>query len=186
MLAASDEVSVTLEPRSFKDTVGLFATGVTVITTGGVDGTAYGVTVSSFTSVSLDPPLILVCLDKQLGGLEQFLVGRPFVVNILGEDQETISNFFATSGTDRSWECGLYDKTAAGAPFLPNCLGWIECGLQTTHPGGDHAILVGEVETVRQGPDAAERSPLLYHRGRYNRLAKGFIPEQVTTPRTDL
>lgn len=186
MLAAPDEVSVTLDPRSFKDTVGLFATGVTVVTTGGVDGSAYGVTVSSFTSVSLVPPLILVCLDRQLAGLEQFLAGRPFVVNILGEDQETISNFFATGGTDRSWECGHYGKTAGGVPFLPNCLGWIECRLKDAHPGGDHAILVGEVDTVRQAPDGAGRSPLLYHRGRYNRLARDFISEQGASPRTDL
>jgi len=166
--------------------MGLFATGVTVVTTSGAAERAYGVTVSSFTSVSLDPPLILVCLDRQLGGLEQFDLERPFVVNILTEDQETISNFFATRNTDRSWDCGLYDRTDQGVPFLPNCLGWIHCRLQTIYPGGDHAILLAEVTGVQRGPHAAERGPLLYLHGRYNRLIKGFVPEHITAPRTDL
>lgn len=160
---------MTVTPPLFREVMGTFATGVTVVTTSGESGTPYGVTVNSFTSVSLRPPLILVCLDNRLSGLGHFRAGARFAVNILGEDQREISDRFATRGSDRSQ--GI-DKSSPGAtPFIPNALARLECRLSECHAGGDHTILLAEVEAVHLAPDAHLRGPLLYHRGRYRTLA---------------
>ncbi len=155
---------------SFKRVVGQFPTGVTVVTVAAADGTAYGLTVSSFTSVSLDPPLVLLCLDNRLSGLENFAAARRFTVNILAEDQWDVSDHFATPGSDRSQRCGYYAPGDRHQPRLRDSLAWIACSLEATYPGGDHSILVGRAEAVALGNRHGLKGPLVYFRGRYGQV----------------
>lgn len=175
---------MSVERDYFKGFMGLFATGVTVVTTGAPGEPAYGLTVSSFTSVSLDPQLILICLDNNLSGLDRFRMGQKFAVNILAEDQQAVSNHFATPGTDRSEESGYY-KSDAGqeAPFIRGCLGALECELVESYPAGDHTILLGKVLAVYQGKALNSKGPLLYYRGRYDSLSAEESPT-AHTPQT--
>lgn len=145
----------------------LFPTGVTVVTTLGPEGSGYGVTVSAFASVSLDPQLILICLDNQLSGLEHFGSGCFFAVNILRDDQKNISNHFATPGSDRTHACGYYQPTGSGTPRLNDSLACIVCKLTDHYPGGDHTILLGEVIEVHVRSKREEEKPLVYFGGRY-------------------
>jgi len=162
---------VEVETDYFKGFMGLFATGVTVVTTKEPDRPAYGLTVSSFTSVSLDPQLILICLDNNLSGLDQFKIGHHFAVNILAEDQTAISNHFATPGTDRSEKTGYYKSSPLGTPLIRGCLGAMECELAESHPAGDHMILIGKVLRVHRGKSLELKGPLLYYRGQYESLS---------------
>lgn len=146
--------------------MGRFATGVTIVTTHDRLGRPYGVTVNAFTSVSLDPTLVLVCLDQRLSGLKIFLDSRKFGVNILKRDQREISDHFATHGTDRSRWITATGKS--GVPLLDRTLAFLECRLAQTFEVGDHVILVGEVLEGDVSDDSAE--PLLYFQGRYRDL----------------
>ncbi len=172
--------------KAFKEVMRCFAAGVTVITTRGSGPTAYGVTASSFTSVSLDPRLVLVCLDNRLSGLDQFQRSGRFVVNILAEDQEEVSAHFATPGSDRSETCGYYAEDGMKLPMLSDSLASMECSLETTYPGGDHTILVGSVDSVRRGSRFGRHGPLLYYRGRYARLEPEPITMMQEADRSDL
>ncbi|MFZ0428569.1 MAG: flavin reductase family protein [Acidobacteriota bacterium] len=172
--------------KAFKEVMRCFAAGVTVITTRGSGPAAYGVTASSFTSVSLDPRLVLVCLDNRLSGLDQFQRSGRFVVNILAEDQEEVSAHFATPGSDRSEKCGYYADSDGDLPVLADSLASMECSLETTHPGGDHTILLGSVDAVRRGNRLGQYGPLLYYRGRYARLEPEPISAMTEAGRSDL
>lgn len=156
---------MSIDGKLFRNVMGSFATGVTVVTTEDSEQNPYGVTVNSFTSVSLNPPLVLVCLDKGLNGLEAFLESRRFAVNVLAEDQELVSTHCATRGTDRG-ECVTL-QGISGIPVIENPLALIECELRDTFPGGDHLILLGEVIHLALSPSIEERAPLLFYRGRY-------------------
>jgi flavin reductase (DIM6/NTAB) family NADH-FMN oxidoreductase RutF len=149
-----------------------FATGVTVATTQAKTGEAYGLTVSAFSSVSLNPPMVLVCLNNKRSGLEHFLAGRRFAINILGEDQEAISGYFATSGTDRTEASGHYRRSDSGLPVLSDCLSTMECQIVSTFPGGDHTILLGQVTAVVPSTQNSTGSPLIYFQGQYTALVK--------------
>src|SRR3954453_13052076 len=132
------------DPRTLRDALGCFATGVTVVTCLTPDGTPAGLTVNSFTSVSLDPPLLLLCLPKPAASAEA-LIGAPhFAVNVLQTGQQPASIRFATRDEDRfgtpPWSCG-----EAGAPILKDSLGVFECERYAVYEGGDHHILVGRV-----------------------------------------
>lgn len=155
---------------TFKRVAGQFPTGVTVVTVESGEGQAYGLTVSSFTSVSLDPPLILVCLDNRLSGIEKFSASTRFAVNILAENQREVSDYFATPGSDRSRACGYYFQLETGAPRLRDCLAWMECRPESIFPGGDHSILVGRVAAVGFGERHGKQGPLVYFRGRYGQV----------------
>ncbi|MEJ2077975.1 MAG: flavin reductase family protein [Acidobacteriota bacterium] len=172
--------------KAFKEVMRCFAAGVTVVTTRGSGPSAYGVTASSFTSVSLEPRLVLVCLDNRLSGLDQFHNAGRFVVNILAEDQEEVSAHFATPGSDRSERCGYYAQAEGDLPLLANSLAAMECSLETTYPGGDHTILVGSVDWVRRGNRFGRHGPLLYYRGRYARLEPEPITAMTEADRSDL
>lgn len=148
--------------------MGTFATGVTVLSTLDSAGAPYGVTVNSFTAVSLEPTLILVCLDNRLSGLQFFLECKRFVVNILGEDQEDVSSFFAAKGSDRS---RLDAVTESGLPMVGGAISHLECSLVDSHPAGDHTILLGRVTSIHLSEDAQERGPLLFFNGRYGRMS---------------
>ncbi len=154
------------DARTLRDALGCFATGVTVVTAMSEDGEPAGLTVNSFTSVSLDPPLLLVCISETAGSFDLLKRTSHFAVNVLHIGQQPTSHRFATSEEDRfagaPWEQG-----ASGAPILTNALATFECARHACHTGGDHIILVGAVERARFEP---QRDPLLYFRGKYRRL----------------
>ena len=152
--------------RTLRDALGCFATGVTVVTCLGEDEEPAGLTVNSFTSVSLDPPLLLVCLAKRAASAPLLIRASHFAVNVLQTGQKPASIRFSTRDEDRfgvtPWSCG-----EAGAPILKDSLGVFECERFGVHDGGDHHILVGQV--VKASFDTS-LDPLLYFRGKYRRL----------------
>jgi flavin reductase (DIM6/NTAB) family NADH-FMN oxidoreductase RutF len=154
------------DPRTLRDALGCFATGVTVVTCLTPKGTPAGLTVNSFTSVSLDPPLLLVCLHKMAASSSALIEASHFAVNVLHTEQQPASIRFSTRDEDRfgttPWSCG-----EAGAPVLMESMGVFECEHFAVHDGGDHHILVGQV--IKATFDAG-LDPLLFFRGRYRRL----------------
>lgn len=159
---------MTLDERALRDAFGCYATGITVITTVGADGTLYGVTANSFTSLSLDPPLCLFCLDYRALSFEAFVSARHFAVNVLSEDQEVLATNFARSSADK-WQGIPHEVWSTGCPILPECIANLECDTEAIHEGGDHVIIVGRVRRMRY--EDGHRRPLLYYRGRYNALS---------------
>ena len=152
----------------FRQALGNCGTGVTIVATSGTDGKPYGLTVSSFTSVSLDPPLILVCLDNRISGLQAFKDSGKFGVSVLGEDQADLSTLFAKKDSVRPAE--LYFTGKTGVPLITGSVVGIECKNFAMYAGGDHQILVGEVEAVEFGTATEGKGPLLYFRGKYGKL----------------
>ena len=144
--------------------MGKFATGVTVASTV-VDGKTWGMTANGLTSLSLDPPLVLLAVARDSLSLSNFKEGGCFALSILTADQQEISDRFAFKGPkDFS---GLEYKTAeTGAPILSNTLGWVDCRVTNVLPGGDHDIFLGEIVAG----DASDGAPLLYYSGKYARL----------------
>ena len=152
-----------MNPALFRKILGNFATGVTIVTTRDDAGKPYGVTVNSFTSVSLDPLLVLVCLHNQMAGLNTFLESKVFAINILSTKQVHLSDHFARSGVDRTRH--LNWRGALGAPLIRGCLACLECELESTFPGGDHTILIGRVAEGRLSREP--REPLLFYQSQY-------------------
>ncbi|THG37844.1 alpha/beta fold hydrolase [Sphingomonas olei] len=154
------------DARTLRDALGCFATGVTIVTAMTLDGTPIGLTANSFTSVSLDPPLLLVCIANSAGSAPALAVAERFAVNVLQIGQQPASNRFAGKGEDRfaatDWAPG-----ENGAPVLAGSLSAFECTRHAVHGGGDHFILVGRVTRATFEP---QRDPLLYFRGKYRRL----------------
>jgi flavin reductase (DIM6/NTAB) family NADH-FMN oxidoreductase RutF len=157
--------------RDFRNALGCFATGITIMTTCGPDGRFVGITVNSFASVSLDPPLVSFCLDRNALSLQSFLAGTHFAVNVLAEGQETLSAAFARSSATDKFAGLAVEIGATGCPLLPDCLSHLECVREALHDAGDHLIVVGRVVRLAHH---GEGKPLLYFRGRYARL--GEIP----------
>lgn len=154
------------DARTFRDALGCFATGVTIVTAMGEDGLPIGLTANSFTSVSLDPPLLLVCIANNAGSAAVLESAGRFAVNVLQIGQQPTSNRFASKAEDRfgatPWEVGEF-----GTPVLTGSLASFECARHAVHEGGDHFLLVGRVLKARFEP---RRDPLLYFRGKYRRL----------------
>ena len=148
--------------REFRNALGQFVTGVTVVTTLADDGAPVGITINSFTSVSLEPPMVLFCLDARSRYLDAFGKAGCFAVHVLAADQREWSVRFAGSG-DR-WDGVGSTAWDTGAPIIEGCLGVFECTLTAIHDGGDHKILVGQVIRLSGGDD---RRPLAFHLGRY-------------------
>jgi flavin reductase (DIM6/NTAB) family NADH-FMN oxidoreductase RutF len=146
--------------------MGRFASGVTVVTAQTADLKPSGMTVSAFSSLSLEPPLILVCIDQRASIHSLLLEGRHFAVNVLTEEQEVLSRRFASRDGDRFSGTG-YKDGATGVPVLDDVLAAIECRVVHTYSGGDHTIVVGEVEYAILG----EGKPLAYFRGGYAGLS---------------
>ena len=153
----------------FRSALGSFATGVTVVTTRGEDH-AYGMTASSFTSVSLDPPLVLVCVITSSAGAETIQRNGVFAVNILSEEQAEISRYFAwrdrPKGQDAFREVS-HSSLVTGSPILDRAAGYLDCRLAATHEAGDHLIFIGEVLALGF---EAEARPLLFHGSKYRQL----------------
>jgi flavin reductase (DIM6/NTAB) family NADH-FMN oxidoreductase RutF len=148
--------------------MGFFATGVTVITSVGVDGGPVGTTANAVSSLSLDPPLVLVCFDLASQTLEAVRTHGAFAINVLAAPQQELSANFARRGTAADWGGVRHLPGLTGSPRLHGALTTVECTVEHTLPGGDHEIVVGRVCDVETGDD--ERPPLLFWRGRYTSL----------------
>lgn len=149
----------------FRETLARFATGVTVVTVLAADGKPHGLTVSSFTSVSVEPPLILVCIDYASAALPHFRACTNFAVNILGESQRELSVNFSEKPEAR-FEGVEWFRGATGAPLLPDCLANLECRMSSIVEAGDHAVLLAEVVSAQAGGG----QPLLYFHREYRSL----------------
>ena len=156
-----------MDQREFRNCLGAFPTGVTVITAIGPRGEPVGNTVSSFNSVSLDPPLILWSLGRHVYSLKAYLSTDLFAVNVLREGQEDLSTRFAKALGDK-WADIDYETWETGCPVLPGALAVFECRTAHTYVGGDHVIFVGEVINAVHD---AQGKPLVFHRGRYSTIA---------------
>lgn len=157
----------TLDDQAFRDTLGRFASGVTVMTLRDQSGVDRGMTATAFSSLSLDPPLILVCVGKAASIAPSLASATHFAVHVLAADQEALARKFAEKEGDRFG--GLSARRGVeGLPLLDGVLATLQCRITARHPGGDHEIVVGEVL------DASRRDgdPLLYFRGRYGALAR--------------
>lgn len=155
-------------PDEFRRVLGHFATGVTIVTTCDGDARPSGLTVSAFASLSLDPPLVLVCVDHKSQTYPALRESGRFAVNVLTTGQEALSRRFASTQLDK-FDGLPYRISELGLPLLVSALVHLECVTVSTHVEGDHTIFVGRVE--RTGVNDGD--PLLYFCGRYNRLSEG-------------
>jgi flavin reductase (DIM6/NTAB) family NADH-FMN oxidoreductase RutF len=159
---STDAASPASDSTALRRCVGAFVTGVTVITALGADGQAEGITANSFSSLSLDPPLIVWSLRLSSRSFNTYKNAARFAVNILAEDQVDISNRFASSGVDR-FEGVTYKPGLGGVPLIDGCVSYLECSLEASYPGGDHVLFVGRVERIH----TYEGRPLAYGSGGY-------------------
>lgn len=161
-----EEDVATIDQATMRTVLGHFATGVTVITAM-AEGQPVGIAANSFTSVSLDPPLVLFCAGKSSSTWPLMQKSGAFAVNVLGDHQEEISRLFASKNADRFAGVGFH-AAATGSPVLTGSLAYLDCRIYAEHDAGDHVIVVGRV--VELGV-MDESSPLVFFRGGYNRLA---------------
>jgi len=157
---------MTFDSTAFRRALGSFATGVAVVTARDTEGVNRGITVNSFSSVSLEPPLILFCLDREAMSYEIFRQAESFAVNVLGEHQHELSVRFATAAIDK-WEGVAHDIWPGDLPVLRGCLANLACRRETLYEGGDHVIIVGRVERLQE---AADRDPLVYFQSGYRTI----------------
>ncbi len=155
----------TEEIRDLRQALGSFPTGVTVVTAKDKDGSPVGFTANSFTSVSLEPQLILICIDKESFNIESFSKGGSFAVSVLSESQQHISTTFASPETDRFKDISWKSKTT-GSPIISDSVAWFDCDTDNIIEGGDHLILIGKVREFGYNP----QTPLVYLRGNYVNL----------------
>jgi 3-hydroxy-9,10-secoandrosta-1,3,5(10)-triene-9,17-dione monooxygenase reductase component len=156
-------VTALIAPDRFRAVLGAFCSGITVVTATGPDGAPVGMTCQSFSSLSLDPPMIMFAPARTSTTWPRIRAVGAFCVNVLADDQHGISDAMSRRGTDKF--AGIaWTPSSAGAPRLAGAAAWIDCDLAAEHDGGDHTIAVGAVRELAATP-AAE--PLLYHRGRY-------------------
>lgn len=162
-MAIPSTVAAAFDSLQFRAALGMFATGVTIVTARGPDGSLVGLTANSFNAVSLAPPLVLWSLSQQAGSMPVFSRGSHYAINILAAEQQALAQRFATRDIDRfagvSWREG-----AGGAPVLDGVAAVFECANRSQYQEGDHVIFVGEVESCSRRSDA---QPLIFHGGRY-------------------
>lgn len=166
-LSGDDAREKAVNLREFRNALGCFATGVTIVTARGPHDELVGLTANSFNSVSLDPPMVLFSLGRSTRSMAAFLDTQNFAVNILGADQEALSQRFSQPLVDR-WKGVEYVLTESGCPFLSGVLARFECRVAHRYEGGDHIIFVGRVVHFEHRPEGA---PLVYYRGRYTSVA---------------
>jgi 3-hydroxy-9,10-secoandrosta-1,3,5(10)-triene-9,17-dione monooxygenase reductase component len=164
-MTAVEESSAGLSASEFRQAMGHFATGVTVVTSVGDGGEPVGTTASAVTSLSLDPPLVLVCFDRASVTLQAIRVHGAFVVNVLAAPQRHLSANFARRGLAAAWDGVRHRPGPTGSPRLDGVLAALECTVENRLPGGDHEIVVGRVHHVEISDDGA--APLVYWRGSY-------------------
>lgn len=158
-----------IDPERFRDVMARHAAGVTVVTTAGPGG-FHGVTVTAFCPLSLDPPLVLVCLDRQQQSHRLLAQASAWVVNLLSRDQEFLAEQFAGRAplADPRFSRIPHHRGVTGVPRLAGCLAWIECEPWAQYDGGDHTIFVGRVVALELGP---ADDPLIYYDRQYHELA---------------
>ncbi|WP_413991856.1 flavin reductase family protein [Labrys okinawensis] len=170
---AAGSVTQVLDPLRFRGALGLFATGVTVVTASHPEAGLIGITANSFSSVSLDPPLVLFSIANTARSLSAFLEAPGFCVNVLRKDQRALSVRFARQGSNKSggnkWEGVDYTPGRFGAPILPNTMAAFDCLHHAQYEGGDHRIIVGRVVDMEHN---VEGEPLLFFGGRYRALGE--------------
>ena len=162
---------MSLSAAEFRKAMGSFATGVTIITVN-LDGNVHGMTANAFASVSLDPPLVLVCVDQSAHTHAHLHARKRFGINVLAEDQRAFSEFYARPPEEQIEEPPAgFDRTVHGTPVLHGALTYLECRLQSAHDAGDHTIFIAEVGdvVVRRG------DPLLYFRSKYHKIGKEVL-----------
>ena len=159
--------------RQLRDALGMFATGVTIITSCTRDEELLGITCNSFNSVSLDPPMVLFSLSRQAHSLNKFESCDFFAVNVLSERQKALSDRFARTSLDK-WKGVSYRTGVTRCPLFADSLAMFECYIRFHYDGGDHVIFVGEAFNMALGPPAA---PLLYYQGAY----RGLTPDAADT-----
>jgi 3-hydroxy-9,10-secoandrosta-1,3,5(10)-triene-9,17-dione monooxygenase reductase component len=164
------------DPRDFRQALGRFATGVTIVTTRAADGTPVGMTANSFNSVSMDPPMVLWSLARTARSLEAFTQATHWSVHILANDQEALSNRFARAGEDKFAGLRL-EQGHGGTPLIAGCSARFQCRTAFQYEGGDHIIFVGEVLDF----DRSERAPLVFVTGGYA-LATRLSADISTAP----
>jgi flavin reductase (DIM6/NTAB) family NADH-FMN oxidoreductase RutF len=167
--------------RSLRDVLGCYATGVAIVATRTSTREHVAVTVNSFASLSLDPPLILFSLGKTANILPHFQRTQCFAVNILAHSQESLSNIFARPSS-AAWDTALYTEGSNGCALFADVLAQLECSRYAEIDGGDHRTFFGEVTRIHLGPPA---DPLLFYRGRYGTYARSQL-EKVPTPDSTL
>lgn len=169
----SDAKLPQVSPAQLRNAMGHFATGVTVITSIGPDGAPVGTTANAVTSLSLEPPLVLVCFELKSATLEAIRSHRAFAVNVLGHRQRHLSANFAKRGLAAVWDGVTHHRGPTGSPRLADVIAVIECTVDQAFPGGDHEIVIGRVRHVETNPEAA--TPLLFWRGTYTSI-DGQLP----------
>jgi len=157
-----------LDPQSLRRAFGNYATGVAVIGARKEDGSLVGMTVNSFTSVSLDPPLVLFCPSRTLRAVETYALAKFFSASILGTDQKRLSDLFARQGESK-WESIGHDIGDTGVPLIADALASFECENHAVHEAGDHLVVLGRVRAVRLKESA---DPLIFFRSRYCGLSR--------------
>ena len=159
---------MTIDPDSFRSVLGRFASGITVVTTRDGEGRDVGMTVSAFCSVSLDPPLVQVCVDHAASLYAALVVSTRYGVSILAAEQEALSRRFATAESTRRFDGIGYRRGESGVLLLDDALAHLECRIVASQDTGDHTMFVGEVESAT----ARNARPLLYYRGGYAQLER--------------
>jgi flavin reductase (DIM6/NTAB) family NADH-FMN oxidoreductase RutF len=154
-----------IDKNQLRQVMGHFATGVTIITTFNKDGQMHGLTANAFTSVSLEPPLLLISVDKKAESYPAFEESKVFTINILADEQEALSRKFAVSGGNK-FEGVAYRRGANGAAILDGTLAYIECTLYAAYEGGDHSLYLGEIQEA----EVREGKPLVFYRGGYRAI----------------
>jgi flavin reductase (DIM6/NTAB) family NADH-FMN oxidoreductase RutF len=167
-LATADVRGPHIDPRTLRDALGCFTTGVTVVTARGRNGRPMGVTVNSFNSLSLDPPLVLWSLSCHSATYSTFVEANHFAVHVLCEGQEHLCRQFARSGIDRFTDVEL-GEGLGGVPVVPEVAALFECRSLYRYWGGDHVIFIGRVDRCQKWP---ERRPLVFHQGQMKRLVE--------------
>ena len=167
-----------IDEREFRNALGCFATGVTIVTALDPASRFIGITANSFSSVSLDPPLVLFSLARSAHSFEAFRRSRHFAVNVLAADQTELSGTFARPLSDK-WEGVDFEVWDTDCPIIKGALAQFECRTASTHEGGDHVVFIGAVERMAYDP---AKEPLIYYQGRYRELRDvddGPAPERV-------
>jgi flavin reductase (DIM6/NTAB) family NADH-FMN oxidoreductase RutF len=151
-----------VNPDEFRNALSRFASGVTVVTTRDNAGRFHGITVSAFSSVSLEPPLILICIEKATASHQAFHESGIFVVNVLSSEQREVSEHFASPAADK-FEGAEHTIGSLDLPVLAGCVATLECRVKNTFDGGDHTIMLASVEST----SVEDGDPLVYFRGTY-------------------
>lgn len=158
---------MSIDPDLFRSVLGRFATGITIVTTRDADARDHGMTVSAFSSLSLDPPLVLVCIGHEATMAPVMATAESFAVNVLSANQEALSRRFSGKLDDRFSDVGM-TRGPLGNVILSEVLASLECRVISRHPAGDHVIVIGQVESAA----AQDGRPLLYYRGGYAQLER--------------